>query len=371
MLLPLRYGAGVLPLLIALTSIGCSSDTGSASGAQGTAASNSTGGGDGTGPGGGGSVGTAGKDGWGTSTTTTYPTTKPAPSNCVELPAEPVGPSACEWDCSHGFRWGMSGYWTGEGLYQWLDKSYFPKHEQPSFLMLKFLSGDRNWGSGPQEVKAGTTITYGPDAGVESRIETCTLCPILHANVWGDNPSAVYYPVSGSLVIETANAATREYSGHFENVVFKRVGIFGMKYYRDWVASDDCAHLARTDFDTRKSTTKACGGESDCPNENLHVCDTDQGKCAEPQCDSGKNWDGATGTWLDSSRHCPSDKLCELVLDRDDWYYGAHVEHAHSTGRCVRACKADADCGAGFLCEDTSKVLNQASTKVCHRAGHP
>ena len=265
------------------------------------------------------------KDGWGTSVTGGYPGAVIDPASCFQISVQ-----------DRDWRWGLEGYWTGDGLSFWMDKSVFPKYEQPSFLIVKFLSGDRNWGSGPQAISTPLTLEFGPTQGASGLVTTCELCPILHTNVWGDNPTSVWYPVQGALRFEQANATTREYVGTVENVVFRRVGIFGMKDYRDWVVSEDCAYLSSTHFDTRHVDGRPCDTSDTCPNSRYHVCDPDTKTCVASQCDSGQRWNGATGKMEETGKgNCLNGKRCQLVLDTDDWYYGAHVEHAYTTGVCI------------------------------------
>jgi len=270
-------------------------------------------------------AGTETTDGWGTPVTPAYPDPVADPSRCIQIPV-----TDSEW------RWGLEGYWTGDGLSFWMDKSVFAPHETPSFLLVKFLHGDRNWGAKPHDITVPRSLDFGPTQGADSLVTTCELCPILHTNVWGDNPTSVWYPVAGTLHFEQANVETREYVGTLEKVVFRRVGIFGMKDYRNWVVSDDCAYLATTRFDTRHQDGLPCRASDSCPNSRYHVCDPVTRTCVASQCDSGRHWDGTSGTWQPTGREtCPDARRCELVLDTDDWYYGAHIEHAYSTGVCV------------------------------------
>ena len=277
-----------------------------------------------------GSGSTSGKDGWGSPVTSTYPSI-PDPSTCMAVPAQ-----------DSLWRWGLEGYWTGTWLHTWFEKEVLPPHDQPSFFLLFLPSGDRNWGAGPGPIAPGS-FSFGPDSGANALPGTCTVCPLLHANVWGDNPDAVWFPVAGTVEFEQANADTREYVGTMKNLILRRVGIDGMKSYSRWIVPPDpnhpeqpeCLFLAQTSFDTRRVDGRPCKLWTDCPNSRYHVCDAEIASCVESQCDMGERWDGATGMFVPTNATCASDRVCELALDTDDWYYGAHIEHALSTGTCV------------------------------------
>jgi hypothetical protein len=204
---------------------------------------------------------------------------------------------------------------------------------------------------------------FGQASKEAATIETCSVCPVLQTNVWGDNPSAVWFPVAGTMQFSQVNHETREYAGNLSQVIFKRVGIYGVPSYGNWVQSGDplhpeqpdCMFLKEATFDTRRSVERACKTSGDCPNSRYHVCDEATGKCVASQCDQGKRWDGKTGKMLDTGTPaCPAGKICELQVDTDDWYYGAHVEHAFTTGACVTPCTGT--CPGDKACKESAMV---------------
>lgn len=323
------------------------------------------GGGSSGGPGGGGGGGQDGKDGWGSPVTAEYPSAVTDLSQCQAFPA-----------ADDHWRWGLDGYWTGSGLAVWMDASYFPDHAQPSFFVIKLLSDPANWYSGPPDMLMPQTITFGPDAGKNARMETCEVCPVLVTNVWGDNPTGVWYPIAGTLTIEQANTETLEIVGSVKDLVFKRIGIYGVASFANWVTDPDpihpdqppCAYLAESHFDTRRVDGRPCKVSDDCPNSNYHVCDADTATCVGSQCDQGKRWDGAKGDWVTTQSACPTGKECEIQIDLDTWYYGTHIEHALTTGACVTPCDGGAMCASGQVCEMTDALVGGGSGEVCHVA---
>lgn len=303
-----------------------------------------------------------GKDGWGSPITDAYPSPVTDVSSCIAITA----PEAA-------WGWGLYGYWTGEGLATWLGPEVFPPHDQPSFLVLKLLEGERGWYSDPADIAPGTFL-YGPSSGAQASIATCTVCPVLHTDVWGDNPTAVWYPVAGSLTIEQASAATREYVGKFQGMIFRRIGIHGVASYGGWVTDPDpihpdqppCAYLAEARFDTRRLEGRPCHASADCPNGRYHVCDAATATCVRSQCDQGKAWDGEKGDWIPTDSACPSGQVCEIESDLETWYYGTHIEHALTTGRCLIPCDdSSTKCPAGLACQPSDAVVDGAAKAVC------
>lgn len=316
---------------------------------------------DGTGSGGGAS---GDRDGWGSPVTRDYPDAVSDPSSCLsfEVPDDTWG-------------YGLYGYWTGDGLAAWLPQTLFPKFEQPSFVVVKLLGEPGSWYGGPPDALP-TSVKFGPDAGAEASIDTCTVCPVLVTNVWGDNPTAVWYPIAGTLSIESANLATHELTGSLDGMVWKRVGIDGIASFSKWIDGTDpnhpeqpsCAFLAHSHFDSRAIDGRPCTDAGECPNQFSQVCDADSATCVASECDTGTRWDGALGEFVATGATCPDGEVCELSLDTDDWYFGTHIEHAYSTGACVVPCDpTDANaCPAGRVCESTDAVVGQATANVCH-----
>jgi hypothetical protein len=160
------------------------------------------------------------------------------------------------------------------------------------------------------------------------------------------------------------------------NVIFKRVGIYGVPVYGGWIQAGDplhpeqpdCVYIDSTTFDTRRSTQRACTSSYDCPNSRYHVCDHDTGECVPSQCDQGTRFDGVKGQQVPTDTPaCSPERVCNLQLDTDDWYYGAHVEHAFTTGECVVPCENENDtsCGVGKICQPTEMVVGKKATAVC------
>jgi hypothetical protein len=303
-------------------------------------------------------------DGWGSPVTDAFPSAVADPGQCLafDVPDDTWG-------------WGLYGDWTGEGLAAWMPLSVFPKHEQPSFLVVKLMAEPANWYGGPPDTLP-MTVTFGPDAGAEASIDTCTVCPVLVTNVWGDNPTAVWYPIAGTLTIQQADVATREIVGALDGVVWKRVGIDGVASFSKWIVDPDpihpeqpaCAYLAHTAFDSRIAAGRPCTWAADCPNQLAQVCDVDSATCVSSECDQGKRWDPQKGDFVPTSSACPAGRVCEIALDTDDWYYGTHIEHAYTTGACVAPCDpaSAAACPQGQTCEATDTVLGEPIADVCH-----
>ena len=321
------------------------------------------GGGDGD-RGGYGGNGSSDKDGWGSPVTSQYPEAVGDPGSCLSFDVP-----------DHAWGYGLYGYWTGDGLAAWLPQTVFPKFEQPSFLVIKLMSQPGNWYGGAPDTLP-TTVTFGPDAGAEASMDTCTVCPVLVTNVWGDNPTAVWYPIAGTLSIDSANLTTHEIRGSLDGVVWKRIGIYGVASFANWIDGTDsnhpeqpsCAFLSHSSFDSRAIDGRPCAEAGECPNQFSQVCDADTATCVASQCDSGKRWDPSTGEFVVTDETCPSDRVCEISLDTDDWYFGTHIEHAYSTGACVLPCDpaVSSACPPGLVCESTDAVVGQRSANVCH-----
>ena len=169
---------------------------------------------------------------------------------------------------------GPTGEWTGDGIVASVRGArdpVAPATDWPTFLIIKLLNpgDDRNWG-GLGAAKPGT-VTYGPSAGADADVTTCLTCPILHADVSGDNPRRVFYPVGGRVTFESTNMSTQELTGTVEDLVFREVEKKGMKSYGPWTASADCVVITNTHFDTRRIDGRSCKGGRPCPNIGSQV----------------------------------------------------------------------------------------------------
>jgi hypothetical protein len=131
--------------------------------------------------------------------------------------------------------------------------------------------------------QAPGVYTFGEGANAD--IATCEQCPAILQDVHGENPTAVWFPVSGTLTLSVADAATGQYSGTLTDVVFREATRVSGLTYQGFVEGSPCVRLATATFDTRAVDGEPCESSSECPNNALQACDPRTLTCVAKQCD--------------------------------------------------------------------------------------
>lgn len=248
-------------------------------------------------------------------------------------PSDPAG-SCIRIDVPSAFSFGGPDGFMGEAAAAAFRSDAFA--DGASWMSLKLDDttprGNYTFGAG------GSAKKCSPEEG-----KGAVACPIVFTGVYGDNTSeGAWFPVAGSIEVESVDEATGGYLATVRNVVFRRAIEVSTHGWKGWADDPRCIFVAETRVDTRPLPGRPCTSASGCPTSKVQVCLPDTGTCGDADCAR--------------DRACGSGRTCAIQSPE----YGLGACHATCT------VGAAGGCPDGMECLATTYVAREG---ICRRTG--